>query len=102
MAGTYAEELARRYKGHDVQIYFNESSGTSHYADDDKEQKLYMTGKIQAAFGDLLVVHATSKGADGVVVREVSLFGWSITGVMPVHGDGDRVHISRFFKPTRR
>lgn len=79
---SLAQVIAEKYLGKNVQIYFGETSGYTHYSDFDIEQKTYIEGKVISAKGTVLVLECNIDTPAGDYVREVIISCWNITAIM--------------------
>lgn len=96
---TFAESIFKLYEGKTVEIYFSEKSGSILYSDFDVEQKVYVTGKVVGVLGNLLLLECTIDTPAQKYVKELSVNGWAITGVME---RSDNIHISHIFQEMKR
>jgi hypothetical protein len=98
---TYSEAIAEIYDGQFVEIYLGENGGINHYAENSVEQKIYISGFIKEAIGNLLIFEAVTITNSQKITKEIALNGWEITAVMPKN-DSDKIHINHFFQEIKR
>jgi hypothetical protein len=96
---TYAESIFALYEGKTIEVYLSEKSGSIMYSDFDVEQKVYVTGKVVGVLGNLLLLECRIDTPAQNFVKEISINGWAITGVME---KGGNIHISHIFQEMKR
>ena len=97
----FAEQIYNLYAGEVIEVYLGEKSGSHYYSDYDKENKVYVTGRVVGAAGHLLLLDCEITTQEKTYVTELAINAWSITGVMRKPTE-NTIHISYLFDEARR
>lgn len=101
MDKTLSESIIEYFGiGAEVDIYFSESAGSTFYAENDIEDKIFVSGRIMGAIGKGLIVETVVSTPVNNFVKTVMLNDWAITGVMKKENDG--IRITKVFQEARK
>ena len=96
---TIAEAIGHLYLGKVIQVYLGEAGGSTHYADFDIEQKIFMEGKVLWAKGNVFALECQVETPSKNYTTTVLVNAWSVTSVMEKQG---KINISMVMKGLRR
>ena len=85
---TYAESLAEKYKGKEIEMYIGDDMGTLLYADHDISQKAVIRGVVKSGVGNFLTIEVTIKTAEKSYKIELDINSWCIKGVIAKQASG--------------
>jgi hypothetical protein len=98
---TIAEAIGYLYLNKVVQVYLGETGGSTHYADFDIDQKIFMQGKVLWAKGNVIALECEVNTTSKTHKTTVLVNAWSVTSVME-KSENNSIDISMVMKGLRR